>query len=124
MNHALEYVADLMESLSLPYSFMQWNTKPPDDFYFVGEYNETDMTTKEEDGRKETKIILRGFTRKTWMLLEQSKAKIEANATKTAILDDGTGIAVFYDSGTIVPTSDAEVKSIKINLTIQEWRVI
>lgn len=122
-NHALEYVADLMNRLSLPYAFMRWNDDPPKDYYFVGEYNEVPMTTKEEDGRKETTIILRGFTRGNWMLLEEARAKIEASATHTAILDDGTGIAAFYDYGTVVPTGDAELKSIKINLTIQEWSV-
>lgn len=122
-NHALEYVATLMNSLSLPYAFMQWNDEAIPEMYFVSEYNEVPMTTKEEDGRKETTIILRGFTRGNWLLLEEARAKIEANATQTAILDDGTGIAVFYDSGTIVPTGDAELKSIKINLTIQEWSV-
>lgn len=122
-NHALEYVANLMNSLSIPYAFMRWNDDPPQDYYFVGEYNEVPMTTREEDGRKETTIILRGFTRGNWMLLEEARAKIETNATHTAILDDGTGIAVFYDYGTVAPTGDAELKSIKINLTIQEWSV-
>jgi len=121
---ALKYVSDLMQSLDIPYEFMRWNDRIPEDYYFVGEYNELAMTTKEEDGRQDTTFILRGFTRKSWLLLEQAKAKIEANATQTAILDDGTGIAVFYESGTVVPTGDAELKSIKINLNIEEWKVI
>lgn len=120
---ALKYISDLMQSLGIPYEFMRWNSDPPEDYYFVGEYNEIAMTTKEEDGRQDTTFILRGFTRKSWLLLEQAKAKIEANVTKTAILDDGTGIAVFYESGTVVSTGDAELKSIKINLNIEEWKV-
>lgn len=120
---ALKYVADLMESIGIPYDFMRWNSGIPPDCYFVGEYTEVPSDTKEEDGHQETTFILRGFTRKSWLLLEQAKGKIEKNAFKTAILDDGSGIAVFYESSMTVPTGDAELKSIKINLNIQEWKV-
>lgn len=129
---ALEYVANLMQGIGIPYQFMRWNSgQPPDgeeiqplpDCYFTGEYIETDSTTKEEDGHQESTFILRGFTRKAWMLLEEAKEKIEQAVPKTAILDNGSGIAVFYGSATVVPTGEAELKSIKINLTIQEWKV-
>lgn len=129
---ALEYMANLMQSIGVPYQFMRWNSgQPPDseeteslpDCYFVGEYIETDSTTKEECGYQESTFILRGFTRKTWMLLEEAKEKIEHGVPKTAILDNGSGIAVFYGSTTVVPTGEMELKSIKINLTIQEWKV-
>ena len=120
---ALKYVADQMQSLDIPYQFMQWNEKPPDDYYFVGEYSEVPSMTKEEDGRQDTTIILRGFTRKSWLLLDQAKEKIEKSFPQTAILNNGSGIAVFYDSAMVVPTGDAELKSIKINLTVQEWKV-
>lgn len=120
---ALQYVADQMQSLDIPYQFMRWNDAVPDDYYFVGEYSETPSMTKEEDGRQDTTVILRGFTRKSWLLLEQAKEKIESSFPQTAILNNGSGIAVFYDSALVVPTGDAELKSIKINLTIQEWKV-
>ena len=120
---ALEYVGGLMARLDIPYAFMRKNEKPGAGYYFVGEYIENTMTTKEENGRQDTTFILRGFTRKDWLLLEEAKAKIEKNASCTAILKDGTGIAVSYDGATVVPTGDAELKSIKINLTIREWRV-
>lgn len=123
----LEYVANLMQSIGVPYQFMRWNseqeTEPLPECYFVGEYIETDSTTKEECGFQESTFILRGFTRKTWMLLEEAKEKIEQAVPKTAILDNGSGIAVFYGSASVVPTGEAELKSIKINLTIQEWKV-
>lgn len=120
---ALKYVADLMEGMGIPYEFMEWNSGLPPDCYFVGEYIENPSETKEEDGHQETTFVLRGFTRQSWMLLEQAKWKIEKNVTKTAILDDGSGIAVFYESGMPVTTGDPEMKSIKINLNIQEWKV-
>ena len=120
---ALKYIADLMSRLTIPYAFMRWNEEPDEDYYFVGEYIESPSLTKEENGFQETTVILRGYTRKDWLLLEQAKAKIEANASITAVLPDGSGIAVSYDSGNVVPTGDAEVKSIKINLNIKEWKV-
>lgn len=119
----LAYIEKLMQTIGIPYEFMRWNADEIPEVYFVGEYLETASPRRHESGHQETTFILRGFTRSTWMQLEQAKAKIEANAAKTAILDDGTGIAVFYESATPVPTADAELKSIKINLNIQEWRV-
>ena len=120
---AMNYVGGLMDRLGIPYAFMRKNDKAGVDYYFVGEYDEIAKTTREENGRQDTNFILRGYTRKDWLLLEEAKAKIEKNASFTAILPDGTGMAVSYDGATIVPTGDAELKSIKINLTIREWRV-
>lgn len=120
----LKYVADMMQEMDIPYAFERWNEKPPDDYYCVGEsYTEIPSLTKEENGRQDTTLYLRLFTRREWLLLEQAKEKIEKHCARTAILDDGSGIAIFYDSAMIVPTGDAELKSMKINLTIQEWKV-
>lgn len=119
----LNYIGNLMQSMGIPYAFMRWNTEPPEDYYFVGEYNEHEMTTREECGRQDATFILRGYTRGSWLLLEQAKAKIEKGLPLTAILDDGSGVAIFYSYGTVIPTGDADFKSIKIDLTIQEWRV-
>ena len=120
---ALGYIAKLMESIGIPYQFMRWESGIPPDGYFVGEYIESPSLTLEESGFQETTFILRGFTRSTWLVLEQAKEKIEKSIPKTAILEDGSGIAVFYESATVVPTNDADLKSIKINLNIQEWKV-
>ena len=120
---AMEYVADMMAGLALPYEYMRWTGDTIPDVYFTGEYTEIPATYREENGRHDVTVILRGFTRKTWMVLEEAKEKIEKRCAKTVILPDGTGLAVFYDSGMPVPTGDAELKSIKINLTIQVWSV-
>lgn len=120
---AMAYVSDMMDALSLPYAYMRWTDKTIQDVYFTGEYSEVPSTTREENGRHDVTVILRGFTRGDWILLEEAKAKIERSCAKTAILPDGTGLAVFYDSAMPVPTGDAQLKSIKINLTIQVWSV-
>lgn len=119
----LTYVNEMMQGLSIPYSFVQWEQAPPDDRYWVGEYIEAESMTLDEDGYQETTLVLRGFTRGPWMTLEKDKATIEKNASRTAILPNGAGIAVSYGDGIIVPTGDAELKSMKINLKIQEWKV-
>ena len=120
---SLEYVNNLIKSTGIPYRYVRWNSTVPDDCYFVGEYFEAPSMTLEESGRQEATFIIRGYTRQDWLALEQAKEKIEKACAKTAILSDGTGIAVSYDSAMIVPTGDAQLKSIKINLTIQEWKV-
>ena len=102
---------------------MEWKDKPPDDRYCVGEPNEVLMTTMDEDGRQDTTFILRHFTRGDWALLMKDANNIKNNLPQTAILPDGTGIAVFYAGSTPVPTGDAELKSMKTNLTIQEYEV-
>lgn len=119
----LDYINRLMQRIGIHYRFMEWKTKPPDEYYFVGEYFENPSPTREENGRQDITFILRGFTRGNWMALEEAKEKIEAYCSITAILPDGTGIAIFYDGAQPVPTADNQLKSIKINLQIQEWKV-
>lgn len=120
---ALAWIGNMMESLSIPYAFQEWKEKPPEEGYFVGDYVESPTMDREESGHTESQFILRGFTRREWAWIEQAKRKIEKGVASTTILPDGTGLAVFYSHGEHVPTGDAAIKSIKINLTIQEWRV-
>lgn len=119
----LKFISDLMDGLAIPYAFMEWKTKPPEDRYHVGEPIPVPTETMEEDGGEVTDFILRGFTRKEWALLWKDARTIKKNLPQTAILPDGTGIAVFYAGSTPVPTGDAQLKSIKTNLTIKEWSV-
>jgi hypothetical protein len=119
---ALKFVSDLMETNGIPYAFGEWKEKPPDRWW-VGSYIEPEMLTREEDGRQEITFILRGYARGNWMLLEQDKAKIEKHAPQTAVLPDGTGIAVFYAGADVVPSFDSDIVSMKINLEINEWSV-
>ena len=118
----LKYIDGLMHDMGIPYNYMEWAEKPPDT-YFVGECLENPSATLGENGMQATTFILRGFTNGTWMGLETWKEKIERNLMKTAILDDGSGVAVFYESAMLVPTGVPGFKSIKINLKVQEWKV-
>lgn len=118
----LAYIDGLMQEIGIPYSFMEWAETPPDT-YFTGSYIEEPPVTLEENGHQKITFILRGWTNGSWMNLETYKGKIEKNLMKTAILDDGTGVAIFYESAIPVPTYAEGWKSIKINLKIQEWKV-
>ena len=118
----LTYIGNLMHEIGIPYNFMEW-TEEVAETYFVGSYLENPSRTLEENGHQETTFILRGWTNGSWMNLETYKGKIEKHLMKTAILDDGTGVAIFYESAIPVPTYAEGWKSIKINLKIQEWKV-
>ena len=120
---ALKFIADTLEDLGIDYEFGYWSTYPVPDPYFIGEYSEPESLTKEEDGYQEIDFILTGTSRE-WILLENVKEKIEKNISKTAILPNGNGIAVFYAGYLTIPTGDAELKRIQINLTVKEWSVI
>ena len=119
---ALQFISNELDALNINYQFGEWTTDPVPDPYFVGEYTESDSLTKDEDGLQEITFMLTG-TGTTWIALEEAKSKIEGNFMKTAILPNGNGIAVFYSGALIVPTGDADLKRIQINLTIKEWRV-
>lgn len=121
---ALKLISDAMQSLGIAYGFMEYNGNPLVYPYFVGEYSESEAIT--EDGLQETTFMLTGFSRGSWLSLENAKEQIIkyfGMAGKTAILDNGSGVAVFYDNTLVVPTDDADLKRIQINLTIKEWRV-
>ena len=119
---ALSYISDTLTGLGIPYAFMEYESDTVPDIYFVGEYNEPESPTREEDGYQEMSFILTGTSR-SWLDLENAKALIEANITRTAILPNGNGIAVFYGGAMPVPTGDAELRRIQINLIIKEWSV-
>lgn len=116
----LTLIADAMNSLNIPYAFMQWNEEPPE-MYFVGEFIEDESPTKEEDGMQETTFILTGFTRGKWASLIEAKEKIESNIPR--IVGSSTqSVAVFYGSAQVISTGEADLKRLQINLTIKEWK--
>lgn len=120
---AMKFITDMMDSIGIPFAFMQWNDDLPNR-YWVGSCIEPVSLTRDEDGKQDTTLILQGYAGKEdWMLLFHDKETIEKHASQTAILPDGTGIAVFYAGGDVVPVGDSDIVSVKINLDIQEWRV-
>lgn len=121
----LKVVSDGMAKMGIEYDFLEYTKQPIAYPYFVGEYTETEPTT--EDGLQETTFMLSGFTRDTWLTLENAKEQIENYFNKvygkTVMVDDGSAVAVFYGNALVVPTGDEELKKIQINLQCKEWRV-
>ena len=120
----LKIIKDAMKALGLNYSFMEWNGKPVYP-YFVGEYQETPSLN--EDGLQESTFLLTGFSRESWLALEDAKERIATYFNqvggKTVMADNGSAVAVFYSNSLVVPTGDAELKKIQVNLLVKEWKV-
>jgi hypothetical protein len=118
----LGIIANEINSMGIPYEFMEWTdavTYP----YWVGEYSE--VSTFNEDGYKETNIMLTGTTKGTWMELEQARQKIEQRFLHGANYSTNDGAAViFYANSFPVPTAEADLKRIQVNLNVKEWRDI
>jgi len=121
----LKIVSSAMTELGIEYGFVSYSGNPTVYPYAVGEYQETEPVT--EDGLIEGTFTLTLFHRGEWLDLERAKEKIERYfnqvSGKTVITDNGSGVAIFYAGSMIVPTGDAELKRLQINLSINEWKV-
>jgi len=122
---ALKVISDGMEALELAYGFLTYSGNPVVYPYFVGEYTESEPTT--EDGLEETVFLLTGFSRTSGLALERAKGKIKKHFNKdygkTVIAEDGSAVTIFYANAIPVPTGDAELKRMQINLRVKEWTV-
>lgn len=122
---SLKIISDAMTALRIEYGFGEYSGNPVVYPYFVGEYTETEPFT--EDGLQESTFLLTGFSRGSWLMLEEAKEKIENYFNKvggkTVIASNGNAVAIFYGNSLIVPTGNAELKRIQINLSIKEWKV-
>lgn len=124
----IDIIGNAMSALKLNYGFGEYlvgegGAIPP--LYFVGSYIETETFT--EDGLCESTFIITGFSRGSWLELEEAKEKIEKHFNRVTgiggITSSGSAVAIFYAHSLIVPTGDAELKSIQINLSVKEWKV-
>lgn len=118
----LGIVKDELHNIGVPYEYMRW-TSNVNDRYWVGEYSET--PTYNEDGSEEITLLLTGTTRQSWSMLHQDRSKIEDHFPNIYGLrkstDDGV-VVIFYNSSLPVPTGEADLKRIQINLQIKAWK--
>lgn len=118
----LKFINDQLGSIGIPYEFGQWSsgiTYP----YYVGEITEEPVTT--EDGLEESTFILTGFNRGNMIDLERGKNRIKKHFDPIYGLrgeTDSGAIAAFFDGSFYVPSGEAELKTIQINLKIKEWK--
>lgn len=119
----LKFISDQMTAIAVPYEFGLW-TSPIQYPYFVGELTEEPVMT--EDGLEESTILLTGFHRGEFLPLLDVKDKIKSHFPPVYGLrgrtDSGSTIAVFFDGAFPVPTAEADLKKIQINLKIKEWK--
>lgn len=141
----LEFIEKELHGLGINYAFGRWypNKEPEEEPdaeqeadhveeqdkdpeivypYWVGSFTEVPS----DDGPVETTFILEGFTRGSYLELLENKETIENHFMHgiTAILDYRSGVAVVYsDANCDIPTGDANLKKIQVNLTVKEWKV-
>lgn len=118
--NGMEYVTKVMNELNLPFAFYEWLEEPPET-YFVAETCQ-EVEPVDESGLQETVIILGGFTKGSYMELEQAKERLK-KIDRNEILSSGMGVALYYSSGDNVPLDNSDYKKIQVNLTLKEWKV-
>ena len=118
----LALIADLMDSLGIRYSFLRYNAEDSEAEYpyFIGEYIESPEAN--EDGHMSIEFILTGFTKGTWLSLEEAKAAIAEAFRLNTTVTGGYGVCITYESAYPVPQEDEELKSIEITLSVHVWR--
>ena len=119
----LKFISEQLEAIGVPYEFGEWSSEVVYP-YFVGEITEEPATT--EDGQESSTMLLTGFTRGEYLELETIKEKIKRHFHPVHGLRgwiDDNAIVVFFDGSFYVPTGEADLKRIQINLQIKEWKV-
>ena len=125
--NVLSAVKKGMKDAGLNYQFFEWKGESIPEKYWTGEYQELDPLN--EDGMHETSFVLVGHCWGSRLELEKDKEKIQKIFPQCggykAIADDGSAVAIFY-AGCLanVPTGDANIKRMEVNLTVKEWKVI
>lgn len=119
----LGFISEQFNKIDIPYQFLEWSStvKHP---YFVGEITEVPTTTG--DGYEESILLVTGFHRGEAATLEAAKEKIKKHFHPINGLHgqiDNGRIAVFFDGAFYIPTGEAGLKKIQINLLIKEWKV-
>lgn len=119
----LKFIDEQMTAIAVPYEFWEWSSKITYP-YFVGEI--TEEPTMTEDGLEESTMLLTGFHRGTMLDLLTVKERIKSHFNPICGLigqtDSGSAIAVFFDGFFPIPTGEADLKKIQINLKIKLWK--
>ena len=103
----LNYISNLLESLNIPYEFMEWTSDIPET-YWVGEYQEIEPLN--EDGMEECNFILTGNTKESFLNLETVKELLKDTLGCDGITDimgSGSGIAIMYMTAYPVPSVES-----------------
>ena len=111
-----------LNKIDVPYAFMRW-ASPVNGRYWVGEYTESPTNT--EDGYEEGTLILTGTTHGTWLELMQDQEKIKDHFPVIGglrISTDKGVMVIFYGHSFPVPTDEASLKRLQVNLQVKAWK--
>lgn len=117
----LQFINEQMEALGIPYEFGSWSSDVVYP-YSVGEYSESEPVT--EDGATEVPFILTFFHRGKRITLEEIKDKIKKHFHPVCgyrVRTDSGAIAAFYGGAFYIPTGEADLIKLQINLKIKTW---
>lgn len=118
----LKFISEQMDLIAVPYNFGEWTDKVVYP-YGVGEITEDPITM--EDGAEQSTLLLTFFHRGKLIDLLEIRERIKKHFPPIYGLRGETAggvIAVFYDGFLPVPSGEAELKKIQINLKIKEWK--
>lgn len=111
-----------LTKIAVPYEFLRW-TADVEDRYWVGEYSE--IPTDSEDGYKEISLILTGTARGSMFVLHRDRAKIEGHFPSIGglrLTTDKGAVVIFYENSFPVPTGEANLNRMQINLRVKAWK--
>lgn len=118
----LKFMYAQMNVLEIPYEFGEWTSEIQYP-YFVGEMTDQEATT--EDGMEEYTFVLNGFHRGKILDLEKVKETIKKHFDTihgVRIANESGAIAAFYSHSAYLPTGEAELKRVQINIKIKRWK--
>lgn len=119
----LKFINEQMTAIAVPYEFGEWSSENQN-LYFVGEITEDPTIT--EDGQELSTMLLTGFCRGKMIDLLTVMEKIKSHFSPIHGLrgqtDSGSSIAVFFDGCFTIPSGEAGLKKIQINLKIFVWK--
>lgn len=119
----LKFINEQMTAIAVPYEFDVWTSeiKYP---YFVGELTEEPTIT--EDGRESSTMLLTGFHRGNMIdllaVMEKIKSHFNPIHGLRATTSSGSTIAAFFDGYFTIPSGEAGLKKIQINIKIYVWK--
>lgn len=120
----LKFINEQMTAIAVPYEFDVWSSEIIPNLYFVGEITEESTIT--EDGRESSTMLLTGFCRGKMIdlltVMEKIKSHFPPAYGLRGTTDSGSSIAVFFDGYLNIPSGEADLKKIQINLKIFEWK--
>lgn len=120
----LGFISQQLDAVGVPYEFGEWasDVKYP---YTVGEITEEPVDT--EDGKEKSTLLITAYYRGKGAFLELERIKNTIKKHFHPVYGlrgdtDGGAIAVFFDGCFYVPTGEADLKRLQINLKIIEWK--